>query len=194
MTVLLQKAREGNRDARGQLMAQLQNYLAFVAHHQMDETLQAKMGPSDVVQQSMIQAVENLDKFQGNTVEEFRGWIRQILVNEAKQMRRNFHAHKRDVHRETQMNDSQAPGLRGMLADSLPTPETNACAEEQREAIRGALARLPELERLIIQWRNWEGLEFEEIAERLNISASTVSRKWYLALVSFKNLLEDGHE
>ena len=40
----------------------------------------------------MMRAVENLDQFRGETMDEFRGWLRQILVNEARQMKRDLHA------------------------------------------------------------------------------------------------------
>lgn len=185
MSTLLQQARNGDHAAQNTLLDQLHKYLAFVANHQMDRELQAKMGPSDVVQQSMIRAVENLETFRGNTVNEFRAWIRQILVNEAKQVKRDFRAQKRDVFKERRIADSLAHGPVD-LADSLPTPGTKALAEEQTRAIEVALEKLSEQDRQIIQWRNWDGLEFDEIANRLNISSSTASRKWYRALVAFK--------
>jgi RNA polymerase sigma-70 factor (subfamily 1) len=152
------------------------------------------MGPSDIVQQSMIRAVENLDQFRGKTMDEFRGWLRQILVNEARQMKRDLHAQKRDVHRERRLTDSQSHDFQGYLVDGMPTPGTNACCEEQAREIQAALARLSEEDRQIIQWRNWNGMDFDEIAERLDISLSTASRKWYRALVKFKNQLNGDHE
>lgn len=194
MSALLQKARDGDHSAQNTLMSQLRQYLVFVANQQLDKNLQAKVGPSDVVQQSMLCAVENLEQFQGTTVEEFRGWVRQILVNETRQAWRDYHTQKRDVARERRVTDSQPFGPGRFLADSLPTPGTQACAEEQAAAIQAALDRLPEVDRKIIQWRNWDGLPFEEIADRLDISSSSASRKWYRALIDFKKLLEEDHE
>ena len=117
MSVRLAAALDGNTQARSQLLADLKRYLDFVANRQFDQNLQAKMGPSDIVQQSMIQAVENLDQFQGKTMDEFRGWLRQILVNEARQMKRDLRAQKRDVHRERRLTDSQSHGFQGYLVD-----------------------------------------------------------------------------
>ena len=192
MSALLQQARDGDRDAHSELMVQLQKYLAFVANHQLDPGLQAKMGPSDIVQQSMLRAVENLEKFRGETVDEFRGWLRQILVNEARQMKRNFRTDKRNAILELRLGDSKTNPAQPNLADSLPTPGTNAAADEQSLAIFAALQKLPEQDRFIIQWRNWDGLTFEEIAQRLDITVSGASRKWYRALVAFKEQFGDG--
>lgn len=190
MSVRLAAALEGNAQARGQLLSDLKRYLDFVANRQFDENLQAKMGPSDIVQQSMIRAVENLDQFRGQTLDEFRGWLRQILVNEARQMKRDLHAQKRDVFRERPLADGASQDVRHQLPDSLPTPGTNAAREEQTREIQRALEQLTEEERQIIQWRNWDNLSFEDIADRLNVSISSASRKWYQALVAFKEQLK----
>lgn len=175
-------------------MRQLEKYLAFIARHQVDPNLQAKMGPSDIVQQSMLQAIENIEKFRGQTVDEFRGWLRQILINEARQMKRNYHTDKRNANLERRLGDSQTNHPHPNLADSLPTPGTNAAAEEQSRAITSALESLPKQDRLIIQWHNWEGLTFEEIAQRLDITVSSASSKWYRALVAFKKQFGDGRD
>ena len=190
MSALLSQAREGDAQARSELLGDLQRYLSFVANKQFDRELQAKMGPSDIVQQSMLQAVDNLDQFRGETVAEFRGWLRKILVNQARQMKRDLHADKRDVEREQRLADSQSRELPGWMADSMPTPGTRAATDEQNDAIQRALSRLSAEDRQIIQWRSWEGLKLEEIAERLGVSVSTASRRWYQALVAFKEQLK----
>jgi RNA polymerase sigma-70 factor (subfamily 1) len=194
MSARLDAAIKGDHQARSRLLTDLKRYLEFVATRQFDEKLQAKMGPSDIVQQSMIHAVENLDQFRGKSMDEFRGWLRQILVNEARQMKRDLRAQKRDVQRERRLTDSQSHHFQGYLVDGMPTPCTNACSEEQAREIQAALTRLSDEDRQIIQWRNWDGLAFEEIAERLNISLSTASRKWYRALIAFKSQLSGDHE
>ena len=194
MSTLLTQAKNGDQDARSELMRQLQKYLAFIARHQVDPNLQAKMGPSDVVQQSMLQAVQNLDQFRGETIDEFRGWLRQILVNEARQMKRNFRADKRNTLLERPIADSPSHGSQPNFADSLPTPGTHAAADEQSRAINAALEKLPEQDRLIIQWRNWEGLTFDEIANRLGITVSSASKKWYRALISFKEQFGESRD
>ncbi len=191
MNVLLSEARNGSAAARSRLMADLKRYLDFVANRQFDPTLQAKMGPSDIVQESMMRAVDNLDQFRGQTVEEFRGWVRQILINEARQMKRDLRAQKRNVDRERRLVDSQSKDIQAVLIDSLPTPGTNAAAEEQAVVIRAALQLLEEEHQQIIRWRNWEGLSFEEIANRLGVSVSTASRKWCQALVAFKEQMNN---
>ena len=192
MNTLLTEARNGNPKARSQLMADLKRYLNFVANRQFDRDLQAKMGPSDIVQESMMRAVTKLNQFRGQSVEEFRGWVRQILVNEARQMKRELHTQKRDVDRERRFADSQSRDFQAILFDSLPTPGTKAVAEEQNAVVQATLAELNEEQRQIIKWRNWEGLALDEIAKRLDVSVSTASRKWYQALVAFKEQLNDG--
>jgi len=192
LTSLLAKARSGNDVARGRLMAALKRYLDFVAHRQFDQRLQAKMGPSDIVQQSMMRAIDHLDEFQGQSIQDFRGWLRQILINEARQMKRDLRAQKRDVGREQSLADSWSGKFQPELLDSLPTPSTRAAEEEQQAEIQHALACLSDEQRQIIVWRSWDGLSLDTISQRLGVSVSTASRRWYQALVAFKERLKHG--
>ncbi len=173
-------------------MEALKHYLDFIAQRQFDQSLQAKMGPSDIVQESMLRAIDHLDEFQGQSVQEFRGWLRQILINEARQMKRDLHAQKRDVGRERSLADGRSTGYQPALFDSLPTPGTRAAVEEEDAEIQRVLACLPDEQRQIILWRSWDGLSLEAISKRLGVSISTASRRWYQALVAFKERLKHG--
>lgn len=193
MSVLLKHAREGDRVSREKLLAHVQRYLAFVANQQLDKGLQARMGPSDVVQQSMMRAVENLDQFRGNSLDAFRAWIRKILVNEARQMMRDQRALKRDVGREQRLPDDGEVNAHGM-GNAVLTPGTRAIHRERSQAVNEAMARLSEPDRQVIQWRTWEGLSFEEIGKRLGITASAASRRWYRALIQFRKQMAEYDE
>ena len=103
ISVLIPQTKEGNTDARDQLLEQMQDYIDLMAARHMDKTLQQKVGPSDIVQQAMTQVIENFDNFRGATAAEFRGWLKTIVVNEMGKIRRTFRAEKRDVGRERQL-------------------------------------------------------------------------------------------
>lgn len=187
---LLGEALAGSTSAKNELFGQLQNYLTYIAQQHQSSKLAAKAGASDIVQQTLMHAAEDFSSFRGSTAEQFRGWLRQILVNEARELNRRFTAQRRSVSQEQNLapavTDSQPWG--GDPADSLLTPCSEAMAKEQAQGIMKSLEKLPEEMRLVIQLRNWERLQFNEIAERMGISLSSAAKLWYRALAELQRL------
>src|SRR5690242_13126068 len=75
----LQSARRGDAKARGELLDSFRRYLLLVAGEALSLRLQAKVAPSDLVQQTLLQAHRALDDFAGTNEAQWRGWLRQIL-------------------------------------------------------------------------------------------------------------------
>jgi RNA polymerase sigma-70 factor (ECF subfamily) len=59
-----------------EIVAKYEPYLRMLARTQMRRAYQAKVGASDMVQQVMLQAVQGLEGFRGQTEAEFRAWLR----------------------------------------------------------------------------------------------------------------------
>lgn len=80
-------------------------------------------------------------------------------------------------------------------AAPVPAPEAMAEAAAIREAIRAALATMPEVERTVILMAYREDLTQQEIAERLGWPLGTVKTRTRRALARLRGLLEpDGME
>jgi RNA polymerase sigma-70 factor (ECF subfamily) len=60
------------------------------------------------------------------------------------------------------------------VPDPAPGPATQAQANEVAEALRRALARLPEQQAVVFSLRFLEGLSYEQIAEALGLSSNGV--------------------
>ncbi|HEV3199734.1 MAG TPA: sigma factor, partial [Bryobacteraceae bacterium] len=98
------EARQGSRDRLGTLLELYRNYLHLLARTHIDLRLQGKLNPSDLVQETFVQAIGHFDQFRGQTEKEFLAWLRRILVNSlAHQVDRQFVAEKRDVRREVSL-------------------------------------------------------------------------------------------
>src|ERR1700730_7225748 len=81
-------------------LERFRSYLRLLAGLQLDPRLQAKLDPSDLVQQTMLQAYQALDQFRGQTEAELAARVRQMLARTLANATRDLGRAKRDVARE----------------------------------------------------------------------------------------------
>lgn len=160
------------------IIAQYEPYLRMLARTQMRRAYQAKVGASDMVQQAMLQAVQGIDGFRGNTEAEFRGWLRQILAHHLCHLDRDMHRGKRDVRREQSMEQKLAQSsmrLEGMLAGDQATPSQHAMVGEHVIQLAEAVESLPPDQANAIRLHYLEGMKLSEVAEALEKTTGSVA-------------------
>lgn len=189
---LLVQAREGSASARNELFRQVQRYLTWLAQQHHNPQLSAKAGTSDIVQQTLLQAAGEFDRFRGTSAEEFRGWLRQILLNEARGLNRHYGAQRRSARAELPLSPADSTEAPGNPADDQLTPCSDAMAREQAAWIRQCMEKLPEEMHQVIRLRNWERLQFHEIGERMGMATSSAAKLWYRALIELQRLHSEG--
>ena len=166
---LLASARTGDPIALGQLMEVFRNYLLAVAEAELSTSVRGKAGASDVVQDAFVEAQQIFARFHGSQGEEFRAWLRAILLNKVSELHNRYNnVQKRRIAREQSLDDSTNKSLlREVLAGTDSTPSGKAIRNEEEDHLTAALHRLEEQACQVIVWRNWEGLPFAEIGQRL---------------------------
>src|SRR5438445_9762152 len=88
--LLLGQARAGCREALGRLLELYRNYLRLLAHTQIDMALRVRLDPSDLVQETLMEAHRDFHDFVGTSERELVAWLRRILVrNLADQVKRH---------------------------------------------------------------------------------------------------------
>jgi RNA polymerase sigma-70 factor (ECF subfamily) len=174
-------ARAGSAEALGRLLELCRRYLLQVANGEMDPVLQTKVGASDLVQETFIEAQRAFGRFQGDNAKELRAWLRAILLNRvAMCSRRYYGSAKREIGKEVGINpDSER---QTEFAAAGPTPSRVLMQEERAAALTAAIERLPAHYRQIVVWRQLENLSFEEIAARLDRSLDAVRKLWWRAI------------
>jgi RNA polymerase sigma-70 factor (ECF subfamily) len=186
-------ARQGSVEALGRLMELCRPYLLSVSNAELELGLRAKVAPSDIVQQTFVEAQKDFPRFEGATEAELRGWLRRILLNNlADTQRRYGETDRRNIQREVPLDDPANATLLDSLIASVETPSQLAAANEEDATLQRALAQLPAAYRAVIRQRSYERRTFEEIAEHMGRSAEAARKLWTRAVEQVQRLLESS--
>jgi RNA polymerase sigma-70 factor (ECF subfamily) len=179
----VQQAQAGCSAAIGSLLEAARSYLLLQAEHELPLALRAKVGPSDIVQETAIDAHRDFLRFRGTTQEELYAWLRTILQNNVMDAVRRFEvAQKRAARREESISVVvDRRGVSVLPAGNNP-PDHSAIRREDANLLAGVLSRMPDDYQTILQLRYWEGLTFPQIAERIGRSDEAARKLWYRAL------------
>ena len=196
VTDLIQRCRAGDAAARAQLFGRYDAYLRILAQAQLGRQLRAKCAPSDLVQQTLLEAHRDFAAFQGAHEAELVAWLRRILAHNLYNEARRYNAQQRDAAREVSLDqvragvDQSSLYLANRVAAAGPTPSQAAAARESAVRMADALARLPEDYQTVLLLRVFEELPAEEVAQRMGRSAGAVRMLQMRALTALKEQLE----
>jgi RNA polymerase sigma-70 factor (ECF subfamily) len=173
-----------NADSQGgdDWLDQYRGYLRVLAEMQLDQRLQAKLDPSDVVQETLLQAHRGLGDFRGQTQPQRAAWLRQILARVLAHATRDFGRGKRDVQRERSVQaqmqkalDASSARLEAWLAADQSSPSQKLERQERLRQLCDHLESLPESQREAVRQHYLEGRKIAEIAERLDRTPAAVA-------------------
>jgi RNA polymerase sigma-70 factor (ECF subfamily) len=184
----LAEARAGSREALGQALEACRAYLLLIAGQELDSDLQAKGGASDLVQETFFEAQRDFARFQGDGPEEWRAWLRKLLLHNLADFTRGYReTAKRGGAREVPLDgDGSADGPAGALAAADTPVGDRLIAAEQAEAFRQALERLPDDYRRVILLRYQDQLSFEEIGKVFLRTPNAARMLWLRAVERLK--------
>ncbi len=183
---LIQKARQGDVAARESLFRRCRSYLEVLARGQLSTWINPKVDPSDVVQQTLLEAYQDFERFAGQSEQQWRAWLRQILARNAADLVRHYRGTaKRDPRRERPLQ-AAARGDRSSyqlpLADGQPTPSQVLVRWEEELQVAEALLQLPEDYQEVIRLRHFQQLPFEQVAQSMGRSRPAVQMLWLRAV------------
>jgi RNA polymerase sigma-70 factor (ECF subfamily) len=195
LSQLILQARDGDVESRDRLFGLCRSYLGFAARAQVETWLRVKIDASDLVQQTMLEAHRDFDRFQGVTEREWLAWLKRILAhNVADFIRRYRGTAKRQIGREVPFHDpAETKFMRGAAepAGREGTPSQEFLRLDDELRVAAALAELPPDYQEVIVLRNLQRLPFNEVAERMERSRPAVQMLWMRAIKKLQKSLGD---
>jgi RNA polymerase sigma-70 factor, ECF subfamily len=170
------------------------SYLRLIARLHIPAPLKGKLEPSDVVQDTLVKALQHLDQFRGRTEAELAGWLRQILANSLTNAARNLRRSKRDAGREVpleqQVNESSAR-MEAFLGADQSSPSQAACRNEGLRQLAAAIEGLPDAQREAVTLYHLQQWSIDRVAEHLQRTPAAVAGLIKRALKHIRTVLAD---
>jgi len=192
---MLRSAAEGERSALDELFENYRGRLRAMVQLRLNRRLQARIDPSDVVQDAYLQAVKRLDDYLKQPQLPPYLWLRHLTGKQLLAVHRHhLGTHMRDATREISIGQSSLPDADSTamaipIIDQASTPSREAIRAEEITRLQAALDRMNPADREIIALRHFEGLSNAETAHVLGLNPSAASSRFFRALKRFGAVL-----
>jgi RNA polymerase sigma-70 factor, ECF subfamily len=184
----------GNVETRE--LEQYRSYLLLLARMHLAEGTRERVEPSDVVQQTLLEAHLQAAKLPA-VAEERTAWLRTALANNIRDARKNLRRQKRDVTRERSLEDqlqASSQQLDGKLAALQSSPSRQAMRNEDLLRLADALWKLPEGQHEVIVLHHLQGWTLSQTARRLDKTDAAVAGLLHRGLRKLRELLCESCE
>jgi RNA polymerase sigma-70 factor (ECF subfamily) len=162
--ILLVRVREGDPAARERLFARYLPVLKRWAHHRLPRAARALRDTDDLVQDTLLNALRRLDRFEHRGEGAFLAYLRQILLNSVRDGVRRAAARP---HHTTIDDDLRDPG---------PSALEEAIGRERVERFERALSRLDPEQREAVILRVEFRYSHQQIADALGKASANTAR------------------
>jgi RNA polymerase sigma-70 factor (ECF subfamily) len=154
------------------------NYLALIARPLLGNELAAKQDLSDVVHDTMLDAIERFGSFRGTQQAELAAWLRAILAHNVADRHRAKHRQKRDVRLERSIEavlDASSARLNGFLVAEQPTPSEQVLLADRLVRLADAVADLPDDQRDAVTLHHLCAYKLSDVAQRMGKTVPAVA-------------------
>jgi len=179
---LLQAAKGGD----GHAFAALSGRYCGLARKKIYSILRHREDTEDVLQETLLKAFNHLNQFQGSS--RFSTWLTRIAINSAFMLLR-----KRRIRVETSYDragDESSEWEVWEFPDPAPDPEHLYAKQQKQELLQGAVRRLPEKFRHIVNHYHGQERSLRETAEALGISVPAAKSRLMRARITLRSSLK----
>jgi RNA polymerase sigma-70 factor (ECF subfamily) len=175
-------------------LERFRHYLLLLARLQLGERHRSRLDPSDVVQQTLLEAHRKRGQFRGRSDAELAAWLRQMLAYAIADALRAQGRAKRNAAREQSLEvalGESSARLEAWLAADQSSPSQRAVQQEQLLRLAEAMAQLPENERRAVELKHLQGYSVAAIAQCLSRTETAVGGLLRRGMAKLRGLLHD---
>jgi RNA polymerase sigma-70 factor (ECF subfamily) len=194
---LVERAARGDDAARHLLLARHRDRLKRMVAVHLDRRLAARVDPSDIVQEALLDAHRELSDYLRRRPLPLYPWLRQLAWERLlKWHRAHIRAQKRSVGREQPgdlaLPEESAVLLAHRLIAAGTSPSRRLIRDELRQRVRAALETMTPRDREVLVMRHLEEMTAAEIAAALGITERAAKARHTRALERLRGLLDEG--
>lgn len=172
------------KGGNGDLERILKRHLPWIqsyVHKKLGAFPRSKADTGDIVQDALVEFVRHGPRFRMTNERQLRALLCRIVENVLCNMYDWFTAYRRAMARERPLPPDTLLNLDPPVGE-VESPSRIARKQEREAWVRMGIELLGPEERQVILLRNWEGLSFAEIGERLGVSKGTARNRFLSAL------------
>lgn len=193
----LERAAQGDQQAWAAVLARHQDRLRRMIALRLDQRLQGRIDPDDVLQDTFLEAATHLADYRRQPDVSFFMWLRGIARNVLLAVHRQHLGTKmRDAGREVAlyrgaMPQASSAALAAQLLGRDTRPSEAALRAERKMLLQQALNSMDPLDREILALRHFEQLDNVEAARALGLLPNTAIKRYFRALKRLKEILQN---
>jgi RNA polymerase sigma-70 factor (ECF subfamily) len=192
---LIELARSGDAAALNEIFSRHRDRLRRMVELRLDRRLLSRIDPSDVIQESYLDAARRLEEYLADPRVPLFLWLRLVVGDRLRKLHRDhLGTQMRDAGREVSLYRDPLPAassaaLAAQLLGRLTSPTQAAVRAEQMLRVQEALNALDPVDREVICLRHFEGLSRAEAAQVLGIEEAATAKRLVRALARLKGVL-----
>jgi RNA polymerase sigma-70 factor (ECF subfamily) len=178
--ILVDRAREGDRDSFGSLVRRHQARAFNLAY----QIVRNREDALDISQEAFARAFSSLSTFKGEAT--FTTWLHRIVVNLAIDCVRRKQRAGIAAYDDTRV----VPEERDADVPAQEDPETALETKQVRALLARGMAQLPAAQRAVLVLREIEGMSYEEISRAVGCTLGTVMSRLFYARRRLQKILK----
>ena len=191
---LVTMAQNGDDSAIERLFKVYNERVLRIVRMRMGPELRTKMQSMDLVQDAFISALRSLENFTYKNEGDFLRWVSKIAENRIRDNFDKIHANKRDVRKETPLNNNSSTTPDPFVGISGPvdttTPSLIMSKREDLNRLEKAMEELKPEYREVITLTKIEGLTYKEAAKKMGKGPDAVRSQLSRAITALSQNFE----
>lgn len=180
-SISLQQWHKGDQNALDALIERHLSWIRGRVQRRLGSKLREKGDISDYVQDAVVEFLQYGPRFTISNDARFRGLLLKIVENVICNKYKWFTARRREIARERPLASDTVLSL-DPPQQQMDTPSEDAAKHEQEAWIRLGIELVNPEDREVLILRQWDGLSFETIGQRLGITSGAAQVKHFRAV------------